>query len=58
LTSEMRMSTIRNMLELGKAAELKKAHEDLFKIIARKNDSAARELLVEGYFYRYNILHK
>ena len=58
LTSEMRMSTIRNMLELGKANELKKAHEDLFDIIKRKNDSAARELLVEGYFYRYNILHK
>ena len=58
LTSEMRMTTIRNMIKLGKGDELKKAHQDLFNIIERKNDSSARRLLVEGYFYRYNVLHK
>ncbi len=58
LTSEMRMSTIRNMIKLGKGKELEKAHQDLFNIIERKNDSSARRLLVEGYFYRYNVLRK
>ena len=58
LTSEMRMTTIRNMIKLGKGNELKKAHQDLFDIIKRKNDSSARQLLVEGYFYRYNVLRK
>ncbi|MBR3497448.1 MAG: FadR family transcriptional regulator [Selenomonadaceae bacterium] len=58
LTSEMRMTTIRNMIKLGKGNELKKAHQDLFNIIECKNDSSARRLLVEGYFYRYNVLRK
>ena len=58
LTSEMRMQTISNMLKLGKGDALKKAHEDLFGIIDHKNDAAARQLLVEGYFYRYNVLRK
>lgn len=58
LTSEMRMSTIRNMFKHGKGDELKKAHVDLFKIVKHKNDAAARELLVDGYFYRYNLLRK
>lgn len=58
LTSEMRMKTIHNMLNLCKGRELKKAHEDLFDIIKRKNDTSARQLLVDGYFYKYNILRK
>ena len=58
LTSEMRITTIRNMMKLGKGGELKKAHEDLFQIVKRKSDSSARRLLVEGYFYRYNVLRK
>ena len=58
LTSEMRMKTISNMIKLGKGKELKKAHEDLFNIVKHKNDYDARALLVEGYFYRYNILRK
>ena len=58
LTSEMRMNTIQNMMKLGKGNELKRAHEDLFNIVEHKNDDAARALLVEGYFYRYNVLRK
>lgn len=58
LTSEMRMNTTRNMLTLGKGDELKKAHENLFNIIKHKNDDSARKLLVEGYFYKYNVLRK
>ena len=58
LTSEMRMTTIRNMINSGKGDELKKAHEDLFNVVKHKTDTSARALLVEGYFYRYNILHK
>ena len=58
LTSEMRMSTIRNMIKLGKGKELEKAHQDLFNIIECRNDNSARRLLVEGYFYRYNVLRK
>ena len=58
LTSEMRITTIRNMIKLGKGGELKKAHEDLFNIVKRKSDASARQLLVEGYFYRYNVLRK
>ncbi len=58
LTSEMRMSTIRNMLMSGKNDELKKAHENLFNIVERKNDDSARKLLVEGYFYKYNVIRK
>lgn len=58
LTSEMRMNTIRNMLKIGRGNELKKAHEDLFKVVKYKNDEAARKMLVEGYFYRYNSLLK
>lgn len=58
LTSEMRMQTISNMIKINKRDALKKAHEDLFKIVKRKNDNDARQLLVEGYFYRYNVLRK
>ena len=58
LTSEMRITTIRNMIKLKKSDELKKAHEDLFNIVKRKNYNSARELLVKGYFYRYNVLRK
>ena len=58
LTSEMRMTTIQNMIKLNKSQELKRAHVDLFNIIAHKNDDSARQLLVEGYFYRYNVLRK
>jgi len=58
LTSEMRMNTISNMIKLNKSQELKRAHVDLFNIIAHKNDNSARQLLVEGYFYRYNVLRK
>ena len=58
LTSEMRMNTIKNMLNMGKGNELKIAHENLFKVVKFKDDKSARELLVEGYFYRYNILRK
>ncbi len=58
LTSEMRMSTISNMIKIGKSDELKKAHEDLFNIVKFKDDKSARKLLVEGYFYRYNVLRK
>ena len=58
LTSELRMNIIRNMLKIGRGNELKKAHEDLFKVVKYKNDDAARKMLVEGYFYRYNALLK
>ena len=58
LTSELRMSTVRNMIKLGKGEELKKAHIDLFKIVKHRNDVSARQMLVEGYFYRYNLLRK
>ena len=58
LTSELRMNTIRNMLEKNKGHELKKAHKDLFNIVRHKNDTAARKLLVDGYFYKYNIIRK
>ena len=58
LTSELRMNTIKNMLNMGKGNELKKAHKDLFNVVKLKDDKLARELLVEGYFYRYNILRK
>ena len=58
LTSEMRMKTISNMIKIGKSTELKKAHEDIFNIVKCKNDDDARKLLVDGYFYRYNVLRK
>ena len=58
LTSEMRMQTISNMIKIGKRDSLKRAHEDLFNIVKHKNDESARKLLVEGYFYRYNVLRK
>lgn len=58
LTSEIRMSTIRNMIKLGKHDELKEAHQNLFNTIANKNDTSARQMLVDGYFYRYNVLRK
>lgn len=58
LTSEIRMTTIRNMIQAGKNDELKKAHEDLFKVVKFKKDDAARQMLVAGYFYRYNTLRK
>ena len=58
LTSELRMNTIQNMIKLKKGNELKRAHEDLFNIVKHKIDDSARQLLVEGYFYRYNLLRK
>lgn len=56
LTSELRMNTIANMMNYGKRNELKIAHENLFKVVKYKNDTAARQMLVAGYFYRYNSL--
>lgn len=58
LTSQMRIQTIENMIKLKKLNELKKAHVDLFNIIKDKDVNSARQLLVEGYFYRYNVLQK
>ena len=58
LTSEMRLKTISNMIKIDKSNELKKVHKDLFNIVKFKNDADARKLLVDGYFYRYNILSK
>lgn len=58
LTSEIRMKTIANMMKYGKRDELKRAHEDLFKVVKYKDDTSARQMLVEGYFYRYNTLRK
>ncbi|MBR4905038.1 MAG: FadR family transcriptional regulator [Selenomonadaceae bacterium] len=58
LTSEIRMSIIRNMIKHGRGEKLKIAHEDLFRVVKYKNDEEARQMLVEGYFYRYNILRK
>ena len=56
LTSELRMNTVQNMIKLGKGDELRIAHENLFKVVKYKNDDAARKMLVDGYFYRYNGL--
>ncbi|MBO4779501.1 MAG: FadR family transcriptional regulator [Selenomonadaceae bacterium] len=56
LTSELRMQTIRNMINMGKGGKLKKAHKNLFDIVRLRDDTSARRLLVEGYFYRYNGL--
>ena len=58
LTSELRMKTIANMMKNDKRDELKKAHEDLFRVVKYKDDTSARKMLVEGYFYRYNTLRK
>lgn len=58
LTSGMRMSIIRNMIKFGRGDELKRAHEDLFKIVAHKISESARQILVEGYFYRYSVRRK
>ena len=58
LTSEMRMTTIRNMIQFGKSDELKQAHENLFNVVKLKKDDMARQMLVDGYFYRYKVLHK
>ena len=58
LTSKIRMNIIANMMKHGKRDELKKAHEDLFRVVNCKDDTAARQMLVEGYFYRYNTLRK
>lgn len=58
LTSEIRMNTIANMMNYDKHNELKMAHENLFKVVKYKNDVAARKMLVDGYFYRYNDWRK
>ena len=58
LTSEIRMNTIANMMNCGKRDELKHAHEDLFNVVKYKNDTSARQMLVAGYFYRYNSLRQ
>ena len=58
LTSEIRLTTIRNMIRAGKNEELRVAHENLFNVVKLKKDDAARQMLVDGYFYRYNVLRK
>ena len=58
LTSEIRLTTIRNMIRAGKNEELRAAHENLFNVVKLKKDDAARQMLVDGYFYRYNVLRK
>ncbi len=57
LTSEMRMRTICNMKNLGKLDEMKYAHEVLFQAIKERKDAVQRAgMLVDGYFYKYDVL--
>ena len=59
LTSEIRLRTIRNMINLGKISEMERAHQVLFDMIKDKNSGNTgenRELVVDGYFYQYDIL--
>ena len=59
LTSEIRLRTIRNMINLDKISEMERAHQVLFDMIKDKNSGNTgenRELVVDGYFYQYDIL--
>ncbi len=57
LTSEMRMRTIRNMKNMGKLDEMEHAHEVLFQAVRERRDASERaDMLVDGYFYQYDIL--
>jgi len=58
LTSEMRMRTISNMKDMGRLEEMKKVHKDIFTAIEERRCEAPRELLINGYFYQYDILHE
>ena len=56
LTSDIRVRTIRNMIDLGKINEMEHAHQVLFDMIEDKNAVEQRELVVDGYFYQYDVL--
>ena len=56
LTSDIRVRTIRNMIDLGKINEMEHAHQVLFDMIKDKNAVEHRELVVDGYFYKYDVL--
>ena len=56
LTSEIRMRTIKKMSELDKLEELEIAHKNLLDAVKKNNSSLSREVIVDGYFYDYNVV--
>ena len=44
------------MIDLGKINEMEHAHQVLFDMIEDKNAVEQRELVVDGYFYQYDVL--
>lgn len=58
LTSEIRMRTISNMKDMGRLEEMKKVHEAIFQAVRDHQEGGTRDILVEGYFYQYDILRE
>lgn len=56
LTSEIRMRTIKKMSELDKLEELEIAHKNLLEAVKKNNSALSREVIVDGYFYDYNVV--
>ncbi len=56
LTSEIRMRTIKKMLSLNKLQELEIAHKDLLDAVKKSNATLSREIIVDGYFYNYDVV--
>lgn len=56
LTSDIRMRTIRHMMEMKKITEMEYAHQVLYDVIKNRDSDSSRELLVDGYFYQYDVL--
>ena len=56
LTSEIRIRTIKAMSNLDKLQELEIAHKNLLNAVKNHTLKLSREIIVDGYFYDYNVV--
>lgn len=56
LTSELRLRTIKKMSQLDKLNALEIAHKNLLDSVKKNPATLSREIIVDGYFYNYDVL--
>ena len=58
LTSDMRLRTVQNMIDMGKHDDMERVHEALVKIVEKKDRNFSQQVISDGYFYMYDVLQK
>lgn len=58
LTHSMRLKTVTTMMHNGEQEQLVKVHQDIYEIIARKEESNINDVIRKSYFYEKGILEE